>query len=104
MEESKPVVIRWNSVTIPDEQLLRELMVKDGLQPYRWSNYPGDIYLPHTHPYFKVLYVVKGSIIFELANGETLELKAGDRLNLPTGIEHAARVGGKGVVCLEAIL
>ncbi|MEI7554647.1 AraC family ligand binding domain-containing protein [Candidatus Chlorohelix sp.] len=102
MEESKLVVIRWNSLTIPDEQMLRELMEQEGLQPYRWWNYPGDIYLPHTHPYFKALYVVNGSITFELASGELLELTAGDRLDLPAGIVHAAKAGVNGVICLEA--
>jgi quercetin dioxygenase-like cupin family protein len=102
MADSTPVVRRWDNPTIPDEQMLRELMAKEGLQSYRWSNYPGDTYLPHAHPYFKVLYVVRGSITFELANGESLELKAGDRLDLPTGIPHAAKVGITGVVCLEA--
>jgi len=52
--------------------------------------------------------------LLELANGfrqierdlptrhETLNLKTGDRLDLPSGIRHSAVVGPEGVTCLEA--
>jgi len=69
---------------------------------YAWSNGPGDSYAPHTHSYEKVLYCVEGSITF-LLGSETkkLELKAGDRMVLPSGTVHSAVVGRSGCTCIE---
>ena len=73
------------------------------MQPYRWSNAPGDVYGAHTHAYHKVIYVVQGAITFGLPDtGEQATLQAGDRLELPAGVAHDAMVGPQGVVCLEA--
>jgi cupin superfamily acireductone dioxygenase involved in methionine salvage len=47
--------------------------------------------------------VVKGSIKFDFpTRHKTVNLTAGDRLELPTGIRHSAVVGLEGVDCLEA--
>jgi hypothetical protein len=47
--------------------------------------------------------VVRGSITWELPElGREIETRAGDRLELPQGMVHAARVGNQGVTCLEA--
>ncbi len=77
----------------------------EGLDPGSWSNGPGDRYAPHEHAYDKVLAVEHGSIVFGLpAERRTIELAAGDRLDLPAGTPHDASVGPDGVVCLEAHL
>jgi quercetin dioxygenase-like cupin family protein len=69
---------------------------------YSWSNGPGDRYAPHSHGYEKVLYCVDGSITFVLdADGQRLELKAGDRMVMPAGTVHAAEVGPRGCTCIE---
>lgn len=73
----------------------------EGLSPTSWSNGPGDRYGRHTHGYHKVLYCVRGSIVFHTPEGDH-ELHAGDRLNVPPGVEHAATVGPDGVECMEA--
>ena len=58
---------------------------------------------PHSQGYHKVLYCLRGTIRFVLiAENESLELRAGDRLDLEPGLEHSAFVGPEGVVCLEA--
>jgi quercetin dioxygenase-like cupin family protein len=73
------------------------------MTPYRWSNGPGDTYPPHSHPRHKVLYVLAGSITFGLpGTGEQYTLHPGDRLDLPAGVLHEARVGDQGVTCMEA--
>ncbi|HET7676432.1 MAG TPA: hypothetical protein VFK38_01115 [Candidatus Limnocylindrales bacterium] len=70
-----------------------------------WSNGPAARYQAHEHGYDKVLVAEHGSITFELpAMGAAVELTAGDRLDLPAGTLHAARVGPDGVACLEAHL
>lgn len=93
-------VRRWPAEAPPDEALLRALLAEEGLEAFPWSNAPGELYAPHVHGYDKVLYVVQGSISFGLTDGRVI-LEAGDRLELPGGIEHAAVVGPDGVHCLE---
>lgn len=96
-------ITAWTEATPPTESALCDLLVREGLNFYTWSNSPYDIYAPHTHDYNKVLYVVSGSITFQLIElGKWHKLKAGDRLDLPAGTIHAAEVGEAGVVCLEA--
>src|SRR5947207_3272995 len=96
-------VIPWEGGQAPTEQEIRAILSREGLDPYRWSNGPGDVYAAHSHSYHKVIYVVTGSITFGLPDtGESVTLNPGDRLELPRGTTHNAVVGGAGVVCLEA--
>ncbi len=83
---------------------LRDRLHVEGLDPGAWSNGPGDRYGAHEHAYDKVIVVAAGSIRFGLpvAGGSTLDLVAGDRLELPAGTLHDAIVGPEGVACLEA--
>lgn len=77
----------------------------EGLSPSAWSNEPGDRYAAHSHGYDKVLVAARGSITFHLpSEGRDAQLATGDRLELPSGTEHAATVGAGGVTCLEAHL
>src|SRR5439155_3159388 len=79
MNESGSSVERWAGGASPSEGLIRRILAAEGLQPYRWSNGPGDIYAAHTHPYHKVIYVVEGSITFGFpADGTATTLHAGD--------------------------
>lgn len=96
-------IVRWQKPKRPSEEELRRKYLQERLSPYRWSNAPGDYYPPHSHGYHKVLYVVSGTITWILpeSNQEILA-EPGDRLELPAGTIHAARVGSEGVVCLEA--
>jgi quercetin dioxygenase-like cupin family protein len=66
-----------------------------------WSNGPGDEYGWHEHPYHKILFCSKGSIVFHLRDGD-VELGPGDRLDIEPQTEHAATVGPRGVTCVEA--
>jgi quercetin dioxygenase-like cupin family protein len=77
----------------------------EGLEASPWSNAAGDRYAAHEHGYDKVIAVAAGSIAFGLpALARTIELTAGDRLELPAGTRHDAVVGPAGVTCLEAHL
>lgn len=96
-------VEKWPYSYEPAEQELRELMLKENLEPYTWSNQPLDVYAAHVHDYHKVIYIVKGSITFGFPiEEEPTTLSAGDRLDLPAGVRHNAAVGAEGVYCLEA--
>jgi quercetin dioxygenase-like cupin family protein len=82
-----------------------ERLRAEGLDPTTWSNGPGDRYGAHDHGYDKVIVVVSGSIAFGLPGlGQTVDLAAGDRLELPAATRHDAVVGPSGVTCLEAHL
>ena len=97
-----PHVTPWAGSTPPTESTLRQLYADEGMNPYQWSNGPHDIYSAHTHSYDKVIYVLRGSIIFGLPElGQKLILNAGDRLDLPAGTVHDAVVSAQGVACLE---
>jgi quercetin dioxygenase-like cupin family protein len=96
-------ITQWDGAAPPTEADLLGRFAAEGLQPYSWSNAPGDVYAAHTHSYHKVIIVVQGSITFGLPErGERVTLHAGDRLDLPAGVRHNATVGAQGVVCLEA--
>jgi len=83
------------------EDLMTRLRAEAG-GCYSWSNGAGDRYAPHSHNYEKVLYCVDGSIAFLLeAEGRQLDLKAGDRMVLPSGTVHSAVVGPAGCTCIE---
>jgi mannose-6-phosphate isomerase-like protein (cupin superfamily) len=102
METNTLHITHWQAANPPTEELLLAIMKKQGLNPYSWSNRPNDMYSAHKHNYHKVIYVVRGSITFGLPLlKKKVELKAGDRLDLPPGVVHDAQVGSDGVVCLE---
>jgi hypothetical protein len=75
--------------------------VREGLTPHAWSDEPGYRYGEHDHGYHKVLYCVRGSIVFHTPDGD-VALRPGDRLDLEPRMPHAATVGSDGVMCMEA--
>lgn len=96
-------VAPWQESDPPSEGPVLRKMQAEGLSPYAWSNGAGDVYATHSHSYHKVIYVVRGSITFGLpATKSEVQLRAGDRMDLPAGVAHNAVVGPEGVLCLEA--
>jgi len=85
----------------PDPKQIEGQMRADARDVYGWSSGPGDRYEQHAHAYNKLLYCTQGSIDFVLGDGRTLTLRPGDRMVLPAGTPHAARVGPEGCVCVE---
>ena len=78
-------------------------LVREGLSASEWSNGPGYTYAAHRHAYDKVLVARAGSITFHLTElGRDVELRSGERLQLPADTLHGATVGLQGVICLEA--
>jgi hypothetical protein len=69
--------------------------------PRAWGNGPGDVYGRHAHDRPKVLFCLRGSIVFHTDDGD-VPLETGDRLDLPAGTPHAATVGPGGCACVEA--
>jgi quercetin dioxygenase-like cupin family protein len=85
----------------PGESEIIARMRAEGLAPHGWGNAPGDSYGWHEHSYEKVLYCVRGRIVFHTDGGDA-ELGPGDRLVLPPRTPHGATVGAEGVRCVEA--
>jgi len=84
---------------------LEARLAGEGLSASVWGNGPGDRYGEHRHAYDKVLVAAAGSIVFHLSElGRDVELRAGERLELPAQTLHGATVGREGVTCLEAHL
>jgi quercetin dioxygenase-like cupin family protein len=72
------------------------------VDPYSWSNGPGDRYGAHEHATTKLLICAEGSITFLVgAAAEPVTLEAGEGFVLPAGMRHSAIVGAEGCTCLE---
>lgn len=95
-------VTHWQGAP-PGTNDVQQKIRAENLRGYTWSNGPFDEYSAHTHSFDKVLYVLSGSITWILPNQE-ITTHAGDRIDLPRGTVHAARVGANGVTCFEAHL
>ncbi len=52
---------------------------------------PGAAFGKHTHPGEEIIYVLEGSLQYEVAGKPTVTLKAGDVLFIPAGTIHAAK-------------
>ena len=50
----------------------------------------------HTHPGEEIIYVIEGTIEYDIDGKPPVTLKAGDVLFVPAGTVHAARNAGKG--------
>jgi len=77
--------------TPPGEDEIAARMRAEGLSPHGWGNGPGDTYGWHEHGYEKVLYCVRGQIVFHTASGD-IRLGPGDKMVLPP---HRARGDGR---------
>ena len=96
------VRLRWDDADPPAPASVERRLRHEGVDPYAWSNGPGDRYGRHAHGYTKVLMCAAGSITFLTGEeGTPIELHAGDGFVLPAGTEHAAIVGPAGCTCLE---
>jgi len=66
---------------------------------YTWEDPPNAYYNWHTHPYEEVRWVLKGEITIGTKE-KVYKLKSGDKLKVPAGTKHWAKVGEEGVVYL----
>jgi mannose-6-phosphate isomerase-like protein (cupin superfamily) len=102
MTERRVQVTPWAGSAPPSPEELEAVLRCEGLEPHWWANGPGDVYAPHEHPYHKVLFCAEGSITFVVEPGNLkLEIRPGDRMDLPRGTRHSAVVGPRGVRCVE---
>ena len=57
---------------------------------------PGVAFGKHTHPGEEIIYVVAGTLEYQLEDKPPVTLKAGDVLFIPTGTVHSAKNVGSG--------
>ena len=96
------VRLNWRDAETPNQESVARRLRAEGVEPYAWSNGPGDRYGAHEHDYEKVLMCAAGSIVFRVGAAATpVELWAGDGFILPAGARHSAEVGPAGCTCLE---
>ncbi len=99
-----PPLIRlsWDRPDPPEVATVTQRLRDEGVEPYAWSNGPGDRYAVHQHGYTKLLMCAAGSITFLIGpDAAAVELNPGDGFILPAGTPHAALVGPAGCTCLE---
>jgi quercetin dioxygenase-like cupin family protein len=94
--------LAWEGSVKPSPATVAERLRGEGVDPYRWSNAPGDRYPAHSHTYTKLVMCAAGSITFLVGEAEeAVELHPGEGFVLPAGTRHAANVGPQGCTCLE---
>ena len=94
--------LTWIGPDAPSTGSVAARLRQEGVEPYAWSNGPGDRYAVHQHGYTKLLMCAAGSITFMVGPDATpVELRAGEGFVLPAGTPHAAEVGPAGCTCLE---
>ena len=52
---------------------------------------PGAAFGRHRHPGEEIIYVIEGTLVYELDGGPPITLKAGEVLFIPAGTIHAAK-------------
>jgi quercetin dioxygenase-like cupin family protein len=96
-------ITRWHGSQHPTFSIITRQMKKEGLRPYMWVNMPNHRYAVRSHGYDKVLYVIEGMIEVTLPDmNQRMILRAGDRIDVPSGVRHGTIVGINGAKCVEA--
>jgi quercetin dioxygenase-like cupin family protein len=83
------------------ERWMQKFEAEDFSSVYEWQDPAGTVYPVHTHKGRVSLFVTDGSITFDF-EGETKEVKAGERFNVPVGKPHSAIVGPAGWIAVIA--
>jgi mannose-6-phosphate isomerase-like protein (cupin superfamily) len=91
--------IGWSEPEAPSERALRQRLRDAGYAVFRWRDVAGAHYQSHAHDHDECLWVIEGEIAFAVG-GRDLCLGPGDRLLLPGGTSHSARVGAQGATYL----
>ena len=58
---------------------------------------PGVAFGKHTHPGEEIIYVIEGTLEYEIEGKPPVTLKAGDVLFIPAGTIHSAKNPGSGI-------
>lgn len=86
-------ITRWDKPQKPNLEELKKLLKEEGTTPTVWIDEPGTYYENHAHTFAEIRWVVSGKMRYGVGNEEFI-LGPGDRLDLPAGTVHWARVEG----------
>ncbi len=75
----------------------QEILQSEGfVRVYEWHDEPHTEYHAHAHVGKVTLFIEKGDVTFHFADNTTRTVKAGERFDVPIGLEHSAVVGSNG--------
>lgn len=75
---------------------IKEKLKEEGFKHiYDWVDKPNTEYPKHSHKDRVVFYVIQGSILMNFKD-KNVDLKSGDRFDVPPNTEHLAKVGVEG--------
>src|ERR1700694_168427 len=86
-------VERWHRPETPDALTLREILRREGYSVFEWSDAPGTIYGPHSHPEDQSHWIISGELELSVG-GEKYTFGGGYRVFLPANTIHSALVPG----------
>lgn len=76
---------------LPSEQEAEARLHQEGYESFRWYDVPGSCYPNHRHQEHECIWVLKGEITFT-SGDQSFQLKAGDRIYIPSKTPHTAQV------------
>ena len=96
--ERKVRVVIWEDQQDPPSEIEAEAKLRqEGYDSFRWIDVPGSFYPRHRHNVHECIWVLKGEICFTVDDRE-FALKPGDRIYLPAGTPHEAKVPDEAAV------
>lgn len=76
---------------LPSQEEAEARLHQEGYDSFCWYDVPGASYPDHGHSHDECLWILKGEIEFHIG-GVNYTLRPGDRLYLPKGARHTAKV------------
>jgi len=84
------VELRLTNNYFKDKSEVIQEIADAGWWPVSWRDPPGEVYEPHKHDADQTIYVVEGSLEFQI-NNSSYCLNPGDKLELPALTVHSTR-------------
>ncbi|KND48683.1 MAG: hypothetical protein AB200_03100 [Parcubacteria bacterium C7867-005] len=81
------------------ENLTKKLKEEGFVNVYEWHDEPDTEYPEHAHKGAAALYILEGGVALDIGD-EKIELREGDRFDVPAGKSHTAKVGSTGCIFL----
>src|SRR5947209_1466652 len=94
-----PLTPRHHALVVDPLSIVEELSSVDH-EAEVWSFQPRHQLDWHAHAAAKTVFCVRGHVVFHTAAGD-IDMRPGDRLDIPAGAMHAATVSDNGVTCIE---
>jgi len=75
---------------VEEDKIIKILEDEGYFNIFKWCDREGSYYMPHTHPYYEVRWIISGELKIIEPDREVI-LKAGDRYESMPNIEHSAQ-------------